>query len=152
MEIYCKKNSIRHQTSCANTTNRMNWVNERTDNYLVRASLFDMNVTREYWGEAVRPTAYLINRTPSQVINFETPLKKLQELVATPTTPNLEPCVFGCTSCVMILKKKRCTPLKMLFFMRTFLFSNMSTLFRGRKHLMLKKKSLMNTPRSHTTN
>nr|GEY95176.1 putative RNA-directed DNA polymerase [Tanacetum cinerariifolium] len=51
-------------------------------------------------GEAVRSAAYLMNRTPSQVIDFKTPLQKLQELMNIPISPGLEPRVFGCTAYV----------------------------------------------------
>ena len=67
---------------------------------IVRASLFDMNVAREYWGEAVKSAAYLINRTPSSVLDFQTPLQKLQNLIPSPPLNNLEPRVFGCSAYV----------------------------------------------------
>ncbi|KAJ9539522.1 hypothetical protein OSB04_032255 [Centaurea solstitialis] len=102
MHQFCKANSIRHQTSCAGTP-QQNGLAERKNRQLlevVRASLFDMKVPREYWGEAVRSAAYLINRTPSRVIDFQTPIQKLHRLVSAPMSPNLEPRVFGCTSYV----------------------------------------------------
>ena len=68
--------------------------------------MFDMNVPREYWGEAVRSAAYLINRTPSRVLGFKTPLQKLQELVSSPSLNNLEPRVFGCLAYVHQALKK----------------------------------------------
>lgn len=65
---------------------------------VVRASLFDIKVPQEYWGEAARLAAYLINRTPSQVIGFKTPYQLLQELVSALTSSKLEPRVFDCTA------------------------------------------------------
>ena len=65
-----------------------------------------MNVPREYWGEAVKSTAYLINRTPSSVLNFQTPLQKLQNLIPSPPLNNLEPRVFGCSAYVHLTLKK----------------------------------------------
>lgn len=59
-----------------------------------------MNVSREYWGEAVRSVAYLMNRTSSRVIDFKPPIEKLQELTSTPINLGLEPRVFGCTAYV----------------------------------------------------
>ncbi|KAJ9559399.1 hypothetical protein OSB04_014013 [Centaurea solstitialis] len=50
-----------------------------------------MNVPRDLWGEAVRSAAYLMNRTPSRVLDFATPLQKLQELVKQPINLGLEP-------------------------------------------------------------
>ena len=71
---------------------------------VVRAFLFCMNMPRFYWGEVVKSAAYLINRTPSQVIDFQTPQQKLQSLLSIPHLPNLEPRVFGCTVYVHIPK------------------------------------------------
>ena len=65
-----------------------------------------MNVPREYWGEAVKSAAYLINRTPSSVLNFQTPLKKLQNLIPSPPLNNLEPRVFGCSAYIHLTLKK----------------------------------------------
>ena len=59
-----------------------------------------MNVPRKYWGEAVKSAAYLINCTPSSVLNFQTPLQKLQNLIPSPPLNNLEPRVFGCSAYV----------------------------------------------------
>ena len=59
-----------------------------------------MNVPRSLWGEAVRSAAYLMNRTPSRVLEFATPLQKVQELVQQPIHPGLEPRIFGCTAYV----------------------------------------------------
>ena len=43
-------------------------------------------------------------RTPSKVIDFQTPQQKLQSLLSIPHLPNLEPRVFGCTVYVHIPK------------------------------------------------
>lgn len=102
MQMFCKNNSIRHQTSCANTPEQ-NGVAERRNRQIleiVRASLFDMKVPRQFWGEAVRTAAYVMNQTPSRVIDFQTPLQYLQKLVEVPMGPNLEPKIFGCTAYV----------------------------------------------------
>ena len=121
-----------------------------------------MNVPRKYWGEAVRSAAYLINRTPSRVLDFKTPLQKLKELVPSPSLNSLEPRVFGCLAYVhqaigklnpraircifigyadlqkgigvMIRMLKRCMLLGMFSSMKMYLFSlNPSVLFKGRK-------------------
>ncbi|GKA47668.1 putative RNA-directed DNA polymerase [Tanacetum coccineum] len=102
MKRFCEENSIRHQTSCANTPQQNGLAERRNKQILeiVRASLFDMKVPRQYWGEAVRTAAYVMNRTPSRVIDFKTPLQRLHETMELPTGPNLEPKVFGCTAFV----------------------------------------------------
>ena len=50
-----------------------------------------------YWGETVKSAGYLINRTPSRVLDFQTPQQKMQSLLSVPHLPNLEPRIFGCT-------------------------------------------------------
>lgn len=82
MKQFCKENAIEHQTSCAKSP-QQNGLAERMNRQIleiVRASLFDMSVPREYWGEAMQSAAYLMNRTPSSVIEFKTPLQKMHEL------------------------------------------------------------------------
>ena len=108
LKSFCHEHGIRHQTSCAGTP-QQNGIAERKNRQLleiVRASLFDMNVPREYWREVVQSTAYLINQTPSRVLNFKTPLQKLQKLVPSPSINSLEPRVFGCSAYVHQALKK----------------------------------------------
>lgn len=102
MKNYCKSNSIRHQTSCARTPQQNGLAERRNRSILeiVRASLFDMKVPRQYWGEAVRSAAYIMNRTPSKVIEFVTPIQKLHDIIGTTQKQNLEPRVCGCTAYV----------------------------------------------------
>lgn len=102
MKNFCKQNSICHQTSCAKTPQQNGLAERRNKSILeiVRASLFDMKVPRNFWGEAVRSAAYIMNRTPSRVIQFDTPLKRLHNLLETEPKLNLEPRIFGCTAFV----------------------------------------------------
>jgi IS30 family transposase len=37
--------------------------------------MFMMNVPKLLWGEAVKTVAYLINRMPSRVLNYKTPIE-----------------------------------------------------------------------------
>ncbi|KAI5344481.1 hypothetical protein L3X38_012358 [Prunus dulcis] len=74
-------------------------VAERKNKHLleaVRASLFGANMPRFFWSEAVVSAAYCINRIPSNILNFKTPLQTLHHHIQTPPTPNLEPRIFGC--------------------------------------------------------
>ena len=101
-----RNHGIRPQTSCTYAP-QQNGLTERKNRQLlelVYASLFSINMPRFYWGEAVKSAAYLINRTPSQVIDFQTPQQKLQSLLSIPHLPNLEPRVFRCTVYVHIPK------------------------------------------------
>ncbi|CAL9012563.1 unnamed protein product [Prunus brigantina] len=89
---------IIRQRSCPYTPQH-NGVAERKNRHLlevIRASLFGANMPRSFWGEAIISTAYLINRIPSSILNFQTPLQILHHHIQTPPTPNLEPRIFGC--------------------------------------------------------
>ncbi|PRQ26842.1 putative RNA-directed DNA polymerase [Rosa chinensis] len=97
---FCRSHGIRHQTSNSYTP-QQNGLAERKNRQLI------MNVPRSYWGEAVKSAAYLINRTPSRVIEFQNPHQKLHTLLTIPSMPNLEPRVFGCTAYVHIPKPQR---------------------------------------------
>jgi hypothetical protein len=84
-----------HQTTCVNTSEQ-NGVAERKNRHLLevaRSLMFQMNVPKFLWGEAVKTVAYLINRMPSRVLNYKTPLGML-------TGNNhfiVPPKIFGCT-------------------------------------------------------
>ncbi|CAL8151232.1 unnamed protein product [Prunus armeniaca] len=62
---------------------------------------------RSFLGEAVCSAAYLINRVPSSVLNFQTPLQALRQFCALHSTPNLEPRVFGCVTFVHLYTHQR---------------------------------------------
>ncbi|XP_023742428.1 uncharacterized protein LOC111890550 [Lactuca sativa] len=93
MKQLCRGNNIKHQTSCVRTPQQNGLAERRNRQILeiVRASLFFMKVKREYWGEAVRSAAYLMYKTPSSVIDFKTPLQKVQELSDLPVNYGMEP-------------------------------------------------------------
>ena len=76
---FLQDHGIIHQRSCPYTP-QQNGVAERKNKHLlevVRASLFGANMPRSFWGEAVVSAAYLINRIPSSILNFQTPLQTL---------------------------------------------------------------------------
>ena len=72
---FLRNHGIHHQTSCtyAPQQNGLAGIKNRQLLEVVRASLFGMNMPRFYWDEVVKSAAYLINRTPSQVLDFQTP-------------------------------------------------------------------------------
>ena len=73
-----------------------------------QALLFQQNVPKSYWGEAVLTSAYVINRIPSRVLGCESPLETLSQLYPNIRSSfNLAPRVFGCTSFVHIHNHKR---------------------------------------------
>ena len=109
MQEFMKLHGIQHQISNTYTPQQNGLAKRKNQQLLevVRASLFGMNVPVEYWGEAVTSAAYLINRTPSRVIECQNPLQQLQKLLSIPSLPNLEPRVFGCVVYVHIPKQQR---------------------------------------------
>ncbi|KAI5322143.1 hypothetical protein L3X38_031215 [Prunus dulcis] len=66
---------IIHQTTTLFTP-QQNGVSERKNRQLLevaRSLMLDMSVPHHLWGHAVLSAAYLINRTPSRVLDFKTP-------------------------------------------------------------------------------
>ena len=60
-----------------------NGVAERKNRHLLevaRTLLFEMNVPQTYWGESILTTTYLINRMPTKVLDFKSPIEKLYSL------------------------------------------------------------------------
>ena len=59
--------------------------------------MFTSYVPNRYWGEAVLTAVYLINRMPSKVLKYQTPLHNLTSVFPhVQILNNLPPKVFGC--------------------------------------------------------
>ena len=72
---YLKAHRTIHQTTCSNTPHQ-NRVVERKNRHLlevVPSSLIEAHMLLSSWGEALTSAAYLINRVPSNTIDFQTP-------------------------------------------------------------------------------
>ncbi|KAL5741578.1 hypothetical protein ACOSP7_028310 [Xanthoceras sorbifolium] len=95
-QSYMVQNGILHETSCVDTPSQ-NGVAERKNRHLLetaRALLFQMNVPKPFWADAVSTACFLINRMPSSVLHGEIPYKIL--------FPNkslfpVDPRIFGST-------------------------------------------------------
>ena len=73
---FLSTNGIIHQKSCVDTP-QQNGVAERKNRPLLEVAwslLFSMNVRKIHWRDAILTTTYLINRMPSKVLNFKTPI------------------------------------------------------------------------------
>ena len=99
MKEFLTKQGIHHQTSCVYTP-QQNGVAERKNRHLLevtRAIMIERNVPKIFWGDAILTAAYLINRMPSKVLNFSTPIQKLLETYPnSPLIHTLPPKTFGC--------------------------------------------------------
>lgn len=73
---YLSQEGIVHQNSCTGTP-QQNRVAERKNRHLLkvaRAIMFTTNVPNIYWEEAILTATYLINRMPTRVLRFKTPI------------------------------------------------------------------------------
>ena len=89
---YLLSHGIVHKSSCAGTP-QQNGVAERKNRHLLEMSLalmYTNSVPKHFWGEAILTVVYLINRMPSQVLTYHTPLSMLLKLYPhTPLVSNL---------------------------------------------------------------
>jgi hypothetical protein len=91
---YLSSFGIVHQTTCPGTSEQ-NGLAERKNRHLLevtRCLMMNMNVPKYLWAEAVMTASYLINRMPTRVLDYKTPI----ECLTGKTTYVVPPKVFGC--------------------------------------------------------
>ena len=80
--IFLKNKGIHHQSTCRDTPQQDGIVEQKNKHLLevARAIMFSMHVPKYLWGEAVLIESYLINRMPSRVLKYITPLECLKQI------------------------------------------------------------------------
>jgi hypothetical protein len=106
---YFDNHGLIHETSCPQTP-QQNGVAKRKNRHILetaRALLHGNHVPTRFWPGAVSTDVHLLNRLPSKVLQFQTPLQVLASHVSLPTTLMLPPRVFGCVAYVHLHKNQR---------------------------------------------
>ena len=110
LSTYLQENGIIHQSSYVDTP-QQNGVAERKNRHILevaRALLFTYHMPTQFWGDSILIATYLINRMPSRVLSFVTPLQKFQEFFPhSRLNAHLSLRVFGSTVFVHIHEPKR---------------------------------------------
>ena len=101
---------IVHKSSCIDTP-QQNGIAERKNRHILevaRALMFTTNVPIYLWGEAVLTAIHLINRMPSRVLNFQSPVSILtKSYPLSKLLSHLDRKVFGCTVFVHVPNHSR---------------------------------------------
>ena len=85
-------------------------VAERKNRHILetaRALLLGAHVPTRHWPDVVTTAVHLINRLPSKVLHFQTPLQSLSTSVSLPSALMLSPRIFGCVAYVHLHKNQR---------------------------------------------
>ena len=109
LQEYFRVHSLIHEISCAHTP-QQNGIAERKNRHILeiaRELLFGANALKRYWPDTITTAVYLINRMPTKILQFKTPLEELGEHKNLPSTLMLSPRVFGCVAYVRIPKHDR---------------------------------------------
>ncbi|CAL2271851.1 unnamed protein product [Prunus armeniaca] len=108
-QTYFQQHGILHETTCPQTP-QQNGVAEQKNQHLLetaRALLIGAHVPRHHWDDAIVTAVHLINRMPSGVLTFKTPLQVLAQHRPLPSVLVLTPQIFGCVAFVHLHKNQR---------------------------------------------
>ena len=101
---------ILHQSTCFDT-HKHNEIVERKNKHLLevaRTMMFYMNIPKYLWGDAIPTASYLINRMPTKVLKYTTPLECLKNVFPKSQINSELPLkIFGCIAYVTISKRLR---------------------------------------------
>ncbi|GBP67396.1 Retrovirus-related Pol polyprotein from transposon TNT 1-94 [Eumeta japonica] len=102
---FLKSNGIIHQTTSPYTPEQNGGL-ERMNRTLVQKAkclLINAKLPKMYWAESIHTAAYVINRSPTRSLKYETP-----EEIWTRKKPNIHHLkVFGCEAMIHVPKEKR---------------------------------------------
>jgi hypothetical protein len=108
-QAYFQSHGLFHETSCFQTP-QQNGIAERKNRHILeiaRALLIGAHVPSCYWDDAVATAVHLLNRMPTKVLTFQTPLKVLSNHVPLPAVLMIPPRIFGCVAFVHLHKNQR---------------------------------------------
>ncbi|CAL2237877.1 unnamed protein product [Prunus armeniaca] len=106
---FLRGQGILHETTCPHTP-QQNGVAERKNRHILetaRALLLGASVPPRFWPKTVTYAVYVINRMPSRVVGFQTPIQVLTQHTPVVSSNTLLPRVFGCVAYVRIQKIHR---------------------------------------------
>ncbi|TQD71560.1 hypothetical protein C1H46_042906, partial [Malus baccata] len=106
---FFQQHGIIHQTSCPHTP-QQNGIAERKNRHLLdvaRSLCSAMHVPKRFWGDAIHTAVFLINRMPSRVLQFQTPIQTLSQYHSLPSLLHIPPKVFGCVCYVHVPMQNR---------------------------------------------
>lgn len=104
-ESFLRGNGIEHQTSTPYSP-QLNGLAERMNRTLVeraRCMLYDADLSKQFWAEALATAAYVVNRSPTKSIDGKTPMEMWSG--KKPNLSNLR--IFGSEVMVQVPKEKR---------------------------------------------
>ncbi|KAL2241352.1 UNVERIFIED_CONTAM: Retrovirus-related Pol polyprotein from transposon RE1 [Sesamum indicum] len=89
-ESHSEENGIVHHTSCTYTPQQNGRIERKHRQLLdvARALLFQASLPLKFWGDSILTATYLINRTPSKILQWKTPFENANCLCY---TTNIEP-------------------------------------------------------------
>ncbi|CAL9000930.1 unnamed protein product [Prunus brigantina] len=106
---FFQDNGLLHETTCPYTP-QQNGVAERKNRHILetaRSILIEAHMPKMFWSDAILYAVYLLNRMPSSVHGYKTPLDVLTLTHPLPSVLTLHPRIFGCIAYVHILKHLR---------------------------------------------
>ena len=84
---YFSRHGLIHETTCPQTP-QQNGISKRKNRHILettRAILLGTHVPNHFWIDDVTTAVHLINRMPSKVLKFKTPLQALSTVISLPT-------------------------------------------------------------------